>query len=58
MIELRCVTVVPAGEPLRWRIGLRGEDWRDWELDQIEMRVEKLPNRLVPTPRDLDRKVF
>jgi hypothetical protein len=34
---------VPGGQPLRWRIGLRGEDWRDWGLDLIEMRVEKLP---------------
>ena len=34
---------VPGGEPLRWRIGLRGEEWRGWGLDLIEMRVEKLP---------------
>lgn len=34
---------VPGGEPLRWRIGLIGEEWSDWGLDLIEMRVEKLP---------------
>jgi hypothetical protein len=31
------------GGPLRWRIGLRGEEWRDFEIDLMEVEVESLP---------------
>ena len=34
---------VSGSEPLRWRIGLRGEDWRDWGVDLMEMEVEEMP---------------
>ncbi|MEO8434680.1 MAG: hypothetical protein ABI596_07275 [Pyrinomonadaceae bacterium] len=34
---------VSGSEPLRWRIGLRGEEWRDWDVDLMEMEVEEMP---------------
>ena len=34
---------VSAGQPLRWRVGLRGEEWKDFDVDLIEMEVEKMP---------------
>ena len=34
---------VSGGGPLRWRIGLRGEEWRDFEVDLMAMAVEEMP---------------
>lgn len=30
---------VAGGGPLRWRLGLSGNDWRDWEIDLLEMKT-------------------
>ncbi|MEK6282697.1 MAG: hypothetical protein AABN95_20240 [Acidobacteriota bacterium] len=34
---------VVGSESLRWRVGLRGEEWRDWGVDLMEMEVEEMP---------------
>lgn len=30
---------VASGQPLRWRTILRGEDWRNWQIDLMEMKT-------------------
>ena len=38
-IDIPVQIVVPAGQPLRWRTSLRGEEWRDWQIDLMEMKT-------------------
>ena len=38
-IDIPVQIVVPAAQPLRWRTVLRGEEWRDWDVDLMEMKT-------------------
>jgi hypothetical protein len=34
---------VMGGRPLRWRLSLGGDQWREWDIDAVEMQTTPTP---------------